>query len=155
LAAVSNLKIRATLNLATGQWMPYSNTTQYDPAKLKDLALPAIAQIKRTHGGSLYILLTERDLNTADGNLRFVFAESYPDDGVSVVSIARMLLVAPGEKSDPQLVGARMFKMVLRTIGLVYFGLPRSADPKDLLFSPLMGLDALDGLEPRLTLEAP
>jgi predicted Zn-dependent protease len=154
LAAATNLKIRAILNLGASEWRPYSNVPQYDPARLKDIALPAIAQIKSTHGGSLYILLTTRDINSASGNLRFVFAESYPNERVSVISVARMLLAPTGQQENPQLVAERVYKMVLRTIGLMYFELPRSADPKDLMFSPLMSVDALDRLDSQLRLPA-
>src|SRR5262245_54526278 len=76
LTATTNLNVRAVLNLASSEWRSYSNAPQYDPQKLKDIALPAIAQIRSTHGGTLCILLTSRDINSASGNLRFLFAES-------------------------------------------------------------------------------
>jgi len=150
LAADTNLRIRAVLNLGTSDWRPYSNAPQYDPAKLKTIALPAIADLKKTYGGSLYILLTTRDINNSSGDLRFVFAESYPQDKVSVISAARMRVGTGGEPASVQVVGERLRKMALRTIGLQYYGLPRSANPQDLLYSPLMSLETLDGLVPRL-----
>ncbi len=36
LAADTNLRIRAVLNLGTSDWRPYSNAPQYDPATLND-----------------------------------------------------------------------------------------------------------------------
>jgi len=150
LAGTTKLNVRAVANLGTGEWHPYANAPQYDPAKLKDIALPAIAELQRTHGGSLFILLTARDINSASGGLRFVFAESYPRERVSVISVARLLAGPPGQQAEPGVVALRMYKMILRTIGLLYFELPRNADPKNLLFSPLMSLDALDGMEPWL-----
>jgi predicted Zn-dependent protease len=152
LAGDTQLRVRAVLNLGTRDWQPYANAPQYDPAKLRDQALPAIAELRKTYGGSLYILLTTRDLNNSSGKLRFVFAESYPQDAVSVISVARMLVGPSGQQASAQAVGERLRKMSLRTIGLIYFGLPRSADPHDLMYSPLMSLDALDRLEPKLRL---
>jgi predicted Zn-dependent protease len=152
LAGDTQLRVRAVLNLGTRDWKPYANTSQYNPAQLRDQALPAIAELRRTYGGSLYIVLTTRDLNNSSGKLRFVFAESYPQDGVSVISAARMLSAPNGNQASIQAVGERLRKMTLRTIGLLYFGLPRSADPRDLMYSPLMSLDALDRLEPKLRL---
>jgi len=146
----TGLKIRAMLNLGTSEWKPYTSSVQYDPAKLKDIALPAISQLKKTYGASLCILLTTRDINSATGNLRFVFAESYPQDNVSVISVARMVFVGPGQQASAQLIGERMRKMTLRTIGFQYFRLPRSANPRDLMYSPLMSLEALDALDPLL-----
>lgn len=147
LANDTGLKIRAALPLGTNDWRPLPDSRQFDPAALKDLAQPAIADLKKTYGASFHILLTTRDINNAGGGLRFVFAESYPKDKISVISVARLLMGPDGKPASTETVITRLRKMVLRTIGLQYFEKPRSADPRDLLYSPLMSLDALDALE--------
>lgn len=148
----TGLKIRAMLNLGTSEWKPYPDAAQYDPAKLVDIAMPAINQLLKTYGSSFCILLTTKDINSADRNLRYVFAESYRQDKVkvSVISVARMVYGAPGQQASDQIIGERIRKMTLRTIGLQYFSMPRSANPQDIMYSPLMSLDALDALEPVL-----
>jgi hypothetical protein len=149
-ASDTGLRIRAMLPLGTRDWKPYADGQQYDPDTLKNLALPAIAQLKKSYGGTLFVLLTTRDINSADRNLRFIFAQHYPKDKVSVVSAARMLIGEPGRQASAELIGSRLRKMLLRTIGIQYYALERSADPRNILYSPLMNLDGLDGMEARL-----
>lgn len=147
LASDTSLRVRAVLNLGAKDWRPYSNAPQYDPARLKQIALPAIAELKKTYGGSVYIILTTRDINNSSGNLSFVFSETYPLDKISVISAARMLGGADGRQANIQLVGERLRKMSLRAIGFLYHGLPRTSDPRDLMYSPLMSLEALDMID--------
>jgi predicted Zn-dependent protease len=146
----TGLRIRAVGNLGTRDWTPYNNVTQFDPTKLKDLASPAIEQLKKNYGGVVYILLTARDINDPSGNLRFLFSANYPQNKVSVISAARMLYGGPGQTASNEVVGNRIRKMSLRAIALLYYGLPRSADPQDLMYSPLMSLEALDTIQPVL-----
>jgi len=69
-AADTGLRIRAMLPLGTRDWQPYVDVPQYDPDGLKNLALPVIAQLKKSYGGMVYVVLTTRDINSADRNLR-------------------------------------------------------------------------------------
>ncbi len=144
----THLKVRAVLNLGTAAWTPDGD--QYDPAKLVEIARPAIAKLRNVYGGTLYIVLTTRDTNFADRTLRFTFAASYPNDMVSVISSARLLPEGTSAPDWGQRIGVRLYEMTLRSIAPMYFKLPRTADPADLMFSPLMTVDDLDRLEPRL-----
>jgi len=104
-AADTGLRIRAMLPLGTRDWQPYVDVPQYDPDGLKNLALPVIAQLKKSYGGMVYVVLTTRDINSADRNLRFVFAQHYPAEKMTVLSAARMLIGERGTR--PALISSR------------------------------------------------
>lgn len=149
-ASDTGLRVRAFPNIGTSNWVPFSSPPQYDPAKLKELASPAITEFKRSYGGSLYVLLTARDINDPAAGLRFLFAQTYPADRVAVISAARMLAGPDGQRANQEIIGQRLRKMILRSVGFVLYDMPRSSNPRDLAFSPLMSLDMLDGVQPVL-----
>lgn len=145
-ASDTGLHVRSMLPLGTRDWKPYAGSQQYDPDVVKQLAQPAIAQLKKSYGGTLYVIVTSRDINSSDHNLRFVFAQHYQDQKVSVVSAARMALGERGAVARPDVVKARLRKMLLRTIGIQYYELERSTDLREVMYSPLMSLDDLDAM---------
>jgi predicted Zn-dependent protease len=63
------------------------------------------------------------------------------DGGYAVVSTARMGSL--DEPIDP-IVLSRLRKMVLRNIGVLYFGLPLNDDPLSVLYRDVLGVDDLD-----------
>ena len=142
----TGLRIRAMLPLGTRDWQPYPGTIQYDPELMKNLALPVIKRLEMSYGGKLYIILTTRDINSADRNLRFVFAQHYQAQNVSVVSAARMAIGEHGAIAKTEIIQNRLRKMLLRTIGIQYYNLARSTDIREVMYSPLMGLDDLDAM---------
>lgn len=149
LQADTGLRMRAMLNVGIRDWKPVEGGGQYNAGHLREIARPAIESLKKSYGGSLYILLTSRDINHTDSGLRYTFATHFPESRISVVSPARMRFVERGQPAPPALVIERLRKMMLRTIGIQYYDLPRSSDPKDIMFSPVMGVDNLDAMEAR------
>jgi len=144
-AADTGLKVRAMLPLGTRDWTPFPDGQQYDPAALVQLAAPAIERLRKSYGGKSYVIVTTRDINTADRNLRFVFSANFSQN-VTVVSVARMVAGNPGQPAPDEVIIGRLRKMILRTIALQYYNLGRSADIHDVTYSPLMGLDDLDAM---------
>jgi len=140
----TGLRIKAMLPLGTRDWKPYPDRPQYDPDALKILALPAIERLKTNYGGKVYVILTSRDIGPPDKSLNFVFTRHDHAQKISVVSAARMLFDQQGNKASPDIIQTRLRKMLLRTIALQYYELQRSADIRDVTYSPLMSVGDLD-----------
>jgi hypothetical protein len=140
----TGLHIKAMLPLGTRDWKPYPDRPQYDPDALKILALPAIERLKTNYGGKVYVILTSRDIGPPDKSLNFVFARHDHAQKISVVSAARMRFDQQGNRASPDIIQTRLRKMLLRTIALQYYELQRSADIRDVTYSPLMSVGDLD-----------
>ncbi len=150
IARDTGLHLRAMPPLGMRDWHPLANGSQYDPAALKDIALPAIERMRKNYGGKVYVILTTRDIKNPDDDLRFVFAEHFPVPKISVISAARMTYWGKNMTAPSEIILARVHKMLLRTVGIQYYAMPRSADIHDIMFSPLLSLDDLDALTPNL-----
>ena len=57
-----------------------------------------------------------------------------------------------GDPADRDLFEARVRKMLTKYIGLLYYGLEESPDPKSPLYSSIGGLEALDNVTEPLVL---
>jgi len=141
----TGLQVRAMLPLGTRDWKPFPDSQQYDPSELVRLAYPAIERLRKNYDGKLYVILTARDINTTDRNLRFVFSANFSQN-VAVVSVARMVAGNSGQPASDDVIIGRLRKMILRMIALQYYNLERSADIHEVTYSPLMGLDDLDAM---------
>jgi predicted Zn-dependent protease len=92
--------------------------------------------------------VTTHDMYIEEYSWQFAFAlgESTPDEGqFAVVSNARMNPVFYHEAADPELLHVRLRKMVTKQIGVWYFGLSPSSDPRSVLYQPL-SIDELDNM---------
>jgi predicted Zn-dependent protease len=69
------------------------------------------------------------------------------DEGFAVVSSARM-----GSLDNPiaPIVASRLRKMVLRDVGVLYFGLPLNDDPSSVLYQDVLSVDDLDRMSEEL-----
>jgi len=81
------------------------------------------------------------------------------DDGhMAIVSYARMDPAALGLSSDPDMLRNRVTKMVAKNIGVMYYGLPLSNNPRSALYGSIGGTDELDVMteyfEPQPTTKA-
>ena len=89
--------------------------------------------------------LTEKDIYIRETNWQFAF--SYRVDGrFAVVSNARMNPVNFGEPANAELLYSRVRKMIMKNIGLLYYQLPPSNNPKSVLYSNILGLEELDNV---------
>jgi predicted Zn-dependent protease len=75
---------------------------------------------------------------------QFVFSLRGDDEHFAVVSYARMDPARLGDRPDEGLLRARLRKMITKNIGVIYFGLPASVNPRSALFRNILGVDDLD-----------
>ena len=92
----------------------------------------------------ILIGFTSEDIYPASQNWRFAFGWRLAGTGTAVVSTARMSLHYAGEPSDPNLSDTRLRKMVTKDIGILYYGLPQSQDPRSVLYNQILGIEELD-----------
>lgn len=74
----------------------------------------------------------------------FTFSTRSPDRRFAVVSYARMDPTNLGAAPNEILLRSRLRKMVTKNIGIMYFGLPASDNPRSALFRNILGVDDLD-----------
>jgi len=74
----------------------------------------------------------------------FTFSMRSPDNRFAVVSYARMDPVNLGDAPNDALLRSRLRKMVTKNVGIMYFGLPFSDNPKSALYRNILGVDDLD-----------
>jgi predicted Zn-dependent protease len=91
--------------------------------------------------GAILIGLTRADMYIAQSSWQFTF--SWRQEGrYAVVSDARMSLgstALPAEKVE-----SRLRKMVTKNIGILYYRLPLSDDPRSVLYKDVGGISELD-----------
>ena len=104
--------------------------------------------LRDTTAQTAYIGIIADDMYPEGSTWNYCFALNF-GDRVSVVATDRLLPHGVlSRKEAGRIYGERLYKLLKRTIGLQYFGYERSSDPRSVLFSPLMGLDALDRMTP-------
>jgi predicted Zn-dependent protease len=74
----------------------------------------------------------------------FVFSLRSHDQHFAVVSYARMDPARLRKEPDAGRLETRLRKMVAKNIGLMYYGLPVSQDPRSVLYGNVGGVDELD-----------
>jgi predicted Zn-dependent protease len=74
----------------------------------------------------------------------FTFSLRSADQRLAVISYARMDPANLGDVPDTTLLRSRLRKMVTKNIGIMYFGLAVSDNPRSALFRNILGVDDLD-----------
>jgi predicted Zn-dependent protease len=74
----------------------------------------------------------------------FTFSMRSADRRLAVVSYARMDPGKLGGAPNDALLQSRLRKMLTKNIGIMYFGLPASENPRSALFRNILGVDDLD-----------
>ncbi len=77
-------------------------------------------------------------------NWRFAFGWRVVNARTAVVSTARMSLHYKGEPFWGTSVKVRMRKIVTKDIGILYYGLSQSDNPKSVLYNSILGIQELD-----------
>ena len=62
----------------------------------------------------------------------------------AVVSSARLNPVSFGQPADQTLLDTRLRKVITKNIGILYFHLPQSNNPRSVLYKSILGIDDLD-----------
>ena len=75
---------------------------------------------------------------------RFTFSLRSSDQRVAVVSYARMDPVNLGQAPDAAVLESRLRKMISKNVGIIYYGLPTSDNPRSAMFGNILGVDDLD-----------
>jgi hypothetical protein len=75
---------------------------------------------------------------------RFTFSLRSEEDHFAVVSYARMDPARLGGRTDAERLKTRLRKMVAKNIGIMYYGLPISQDPRSVLYGQIGGVRELD-----------
>ena len=95
---------------------------------------------------AILIGFTSQDMYPVTKQWRFAFGWRETDARAAVVSTARMNLHYLGQPfwgSSPK---TRLRKMVTKDIGVLYYGLSQSDNPKSVLYNNIMGIQELDAV---------
>jgi predicted Zn-dependent protease len=103
-----------------------------------------LSSLSNAKSTTVYIFLTDYDLNGEDRRFRFLFAQNNSQSRMAIISIARLRLNQDGPHEVPSITKLRLFKMTKRQIGELYYGYDRNTDPSSVMYSPLMGLAEID-----------
>lgn len=139
-------RVKASLPLPPLRIDSLPGTNQFAVDSILDLGRKASDRLPEATPNTHRIFLTLRDINSRSANFRFQFSAHNRSLNSSVVSLARLLEYANERPLLTEKAALRLLKMVKRAIGEIHLGWTRSPDPKDLMYSPLMSLDDLDGL---------
>ena len=77
---------------------------------------------------------------------RFAFSRRSADQRFAVVSYARMNPRNLGAAPNDTLLQSRLRKMITKNIGIIYFGLGDSTNPRSVLYNNVLGVQELDGM---------
>jgi predicted Zn-dependent protease len=91
--------------------------------------------------------LTQGDMYLQGMDWEFAFA-GREAGRFAVISTARMDPESFGLPKDERTLTRRLKKMVLKQVGLYFYGLPERSEPTSVLFSPILGIDDLDAVSP-------
>lgn len=138
------IRIQPTGILRIEGLAPFPGTTQFSGDDIAGVVKQAALKLPGNLTNTAYVVLTRRDINVNDRALRFNFSTHNYNSRISVVSSARLGGPKDGQLANEETVRARIAKLVKRSIGLVYYNYPRSADVHDLMYSPIMSLNDVD-----------
>ena len=93
---------------------------------------------------AILIGVTSQDIYLVSMNWRFAFGWRDANTRTAVVSTARMNLRYLGNLFPNSEV--RLRKMVTKDVGILYYGLPQSDNPKSVLYNGILGIQELDSI---------
>lgn len=99
----------------------------------------AASEVATIDPDGVVIALTDADIYIAGQDWRYAYGMRSPGT-LAVVSSARMADL----RADPARQMQRLRKMVTKNLGILYFGLGVSDDPRSVLFKDILGPDDLD-----------
>ena len=146
-------RVEQTLGIQVAVLRPLSvDRTMYDPARSQLIADELIAAVRSRYPTLVrnprarVIAITAQDMyNKARRETwRYAFSLRSNENSVAVVSYARMDPAYLGNTPEEELLRSRLRKMVIKNIGIMYYGLPVSRDPRSVLYGNVLGLDDLD-----------
>lgn len=140
------LWVKATVRMGKLDIQRLPGTNQLIAEDILQKAQPIIRTLPEGSPLTYYVILTSQDINSASGNFRFQFSMHVREARSSVVSIQRMLEFRDGRYFATQRSYERLLKMTKRGIGEIYLNWQRSTNRSDIMYSPIMSLQDLDGI---------
>ncbi len=133
--------------IAVAQQLPVDPATKDESRE--QLIAEALVASMRSHFAenarkAVLIGFTSEDIYPASQSWPFAFGWRITSDRTAVVSTARMDLNYAGEPSGVNLPDTRLKKVVTKNIGILYYGLPQSANPTSVLYDQILGIQELD-----------
>lgn len=139
------------LEIATLKSVPVDPATR-DASRQQLMAESALSSVRSAlpeysnDSKSILIAFTSEDMYPTSQNWRFAFGWRQGSTRSAIVSTARMNLPGQVESASADLAATRLRKIVTKDIGILYFGLPQSTDPKSVLYNGIMGIEELDNV---------
>jgi predicted Zn-dependent protease len=94
----------------------------------------------------ILIGLTSVDIYPASVNWRFAFGWRMVAARAAIVSTARMNLHYSGQPYWKSSEKIRLRKILLKDIGILYYGMPQSDNPKSVLYRSILGIQERDSV---------
>ena len=148
---VQHYREKLNLDIQTLTAIPI-DPSAIDPRRQQLVAERLIASVRRAFPtlandpNVILIGFTSNDMYPLSMNWRFAFGWRTASTRAAVVSTARMDLHYPGEPSGIALPETRLRKMVAKDIGILYYGLPQSNNPRSVLYGQILGIQELDAV---------
>jgi predicted Zn-dependent protease len=123
---------------------------EIDPNRHQLIAENVVTLMYRTYsrhvanGSSILIGVTSDDMYPLGQNWQFCFGWREQQIRSAVVSTARMNLHYEGEPASEANETSRLQKVVTKDIGITYYNLPPSDNPRSVLFNGILGIQELD-----------
>ena len=140
----TGLWVKSSMWIPPGSIAPLAGTNQYPAEDYLALGGPISRQLQDANARTYFIVLTDKDINSRTQNFRFQFSMHSPMARTSVLSIARLGYMKDGTPAPPDVVAARVQKMLMRIVGEMRQGWTRTAEPADLMFAPIMSVEDID-----------
>lgn len=131
--------------------LPYRDGL-YNPQRKQLATEPVIAWMMTkledysTNADSIFIGVTHNDIYIATSSLPFAYEQRIPPH-YAFVSSFRTSRKAADDSAEITEVQPNLRKLVTRTIGALRFGKPDSADPRNVMYGPIRGLDDLEAID--------
>ena len=138
------LWVKSTLRLGKLYVNKLPGTNQLIAENIIEKSQPILKSLGNSSEKTYFLILTTRDINLENGNLRFVFPSHNKEHNTSVISLQRMVNYINGIPVFDEVSKSRLYKMMKRSIGEMRLGWQRTSNINDIMYAPIMSLDDLD-----------
>ena len=136
--------VKSTVRLGDLKVSKLPGTNQLISEDIVEKAQPILQSFPEASQSTYYLILTSQDINSASAGFRFQFSTHNKELKTSVVSLARMVDYLNGQPAITDASISRLYKMSKRAIGELHLSWKRSTNPKDIMYSPIMGVADID-----------
>lgn len=90
------------------------------------------------------IVLTNKDINSSDFQLRYLFSQHFHAACISVISTARINPINFGMRADDDLLEQRLMKLINKALGFYLYKYESSSNRSSVMFGPILSPNDLD-----------